>query len=500
MNKRPATRLVLAVVYLLFTPVSAFAADSPSPAEKSKLIEPTAKPAIAKPSDALVSKSKDNKQADNKQVEAKPVDAKAPELKPALSKAADTKSVDAKAAGARPVDAKADAAQTPSGRPINDLKVMPGAPPVQKSVAVPKSGVASTIEGQSVAVDPLEEKVRGLLQDKLGKDGEVVLRVSPDTPTGKSETTPGKGRVVATKATEKPKHGDEGAGTSARQGTETADRQTRDRPGTALMGDVKNDLSNSKEASHAAKHPVMRGSVSSDQQHPWDWSGPLGPQAWGRLDPSYATCSIGRMQSPPTIGEQHVIGAVAPALPALTWQVQGFNWSRQGPLWTAHLEGNSRSMFRGEMFSLDSIQFRFPGEPFVGEKAPAGAVHFIHRQGNRLLIIAVPIEIDAKAQRNAAISTLLRRFPFDSTEKLSWMDMQMDPQLLLPMPMQSAVLFTGSLSYPPCTESVLWLLAHQSLTLPKAQWTELSRLLGEGARPLQALNGRPVLGLRANKP
>jgi len=497
MNKRPATRLMLAVASLLFTPISAFAADSPSPAEKSKLIEPAAKPAIAKPSDALVSKSKDNKQADNrqadnKQAEAKPVDAKAPELKPALSKAADTKSADAKAVGVRPVDAKADAAQTPSGRPINDLKVMPGAPPVQKSGAVPKSGVAPAAEGQSVAVDPLEEKVRGLLQDKLGKDGEVVLRVSPDTPAGKSETTPGKGRVVATKTTEKQKDGDDAAGASTRPGADASKQSP--------VGEDKDVAGRSKGSADASLNAGMNSSSMSGQHQPWDWSGPRGPQAWGRLDPSYSMCSTGKIQSPPSIAEQQVVGATGPALPALTWQMQGFNWSRQGPLWTAHLEGNSRSMFRGEMFSLDSIQFRFPGEPFVGEKAPAGAVHFIHRQGNRLLIIAVPIEIDAKAQRNAAISTLLRRFPFDSTEKLSWMDMQMDPQLLLPMPMQSAVLFTGSLSYPPCTESVLWLLAHQSLTLPKAQWTELSRLLGEGARPQQALNGRPVLGLRANKP
>ncbi|NBP41091.1 MAG: hypothetical protein EBV34_22230 [Betaproteobacteria bacterium] len=133
----------------------------------------------------------------------------------------------------------------------------------------------------------------------------------------------------------------------------------------------------------------------------------------------------------------------------------------------------------------------------MGKKAPAASVHLIHRQANRLLIIAVPIEIDDQSPRNPAIASLLRRFPFEPTEVLSWAGLQLDPQALLPDTMQSALLFHGSLSYPPCTESVLWLLAQRPLSLPKAQWTELSRLIGEGARPLQALNGRPVLRLFA---
>jgi carbonic anhydrase len=206
------------------------------------------------------------------------------------------------------------------------------------------------------------------------------------------------------------------------------------------------------------------------------------------------------MQSPPSITEQEPIAAIGPAMPALNWQHQGFNWSRQGPLWTASLAGNSKSSFRGEMFSLDSIQFRFPGEPFIGKKAPAGAVHLIHRHGTRFLIIAVPLEIDDRSPRNLAISTLLRRFPLDPSEKLSWTGLQIDARLLLPNPMQAAVLFSGSLSHPPCTESVLWLLAQRSLSVPRAQLIELSTLLGEGVRPQQALNGRPVLGLHSTNP
>ena len=471
MNKRPATRLMLAVASLLFTPISAFAADSPSPAEKSKLIEPAAKPAIAKPSDALVSKSKDGKQAEVKQVEAKIT------------------------------DAKENISQTPAGRPINDLKVTPGALTAPKTGSMPRAGVTPAVEGQSSAADPLEEKVRVLLQDKLGKDGEVVLRVSPDTPVAKAETSPtARGRVAAAKTTERTKSGDTSADATAQHGADPSDRHGMDSSRSALSGDAKNLVGSLKVSSDVSKQAAMHHNALSDQHQPWDWSGSRGPHNWGRLDPSYSTCSSGKMQSPPSITEQEPIAAIGPAMPALNWQHQGFNWSRQGPLWTANLAGNSQSSFRGEMFSLDSIQFRFPGEPFIGKKAPAGAVHLIHRHGTRFLIIAVPLEIDDRSPRNPAISTLLRRFPFDSNEKLSWTGLQIDARSLLPSPMQAAVLFSGSLSHPPCTESVLWLLAQRSLSVPRAQLIELSTLLGEGVRPQQALNGRPVLGLHSNNP
>ncbi|MGA1296924.1 MAG: carbonic anhydrase family protein [Burkholderiaceae bacterium] len=108
--------------------------------------------------------------------------------------------------------------------------------------------------------------------------------------------------------------------------------------------------------------------------------------------------------------------------------------------------------------------------------------------------------MDDKAPRNQAITNLLRRFPFEPSESLNWTGLDIDPMQMLPKSAQSAVLFSGSLSYPPCTESVLWMLAQPPIKLPTSQWTELAKLLGEGARPAQPLNGRPVLSIRNSRP
>lgn len=434
MKKRLAAKLAIASASLVLVLTSVHAADNPSPSEKAKPIDPVAKPSIAKPSDALVPKTKD---------------------------------------GAN--QAPAAAAQTPAGRPINDLKVMTGSPNTAKAGAAPAVSNAqapatahSTTGNTASAGDPLEEKVRNLLQDRLGKDGEVVLRVSPDTPVGKSEI---------------------GSGTAG----------SKNRAGASAPVGPAAESSKSAAGIQLTK-PASEPNVSDAALKPWDWKGPRGPEAWGRLDPSYAACSSGKMQSPPLILESQIIPSMGPALPDMRWQPQGFHWTRQGPLWTARLDAGSSSNFRGQSYTLEAIQFRIPGEPFIGDKPPAGSIHFIHRLDGRFFIIAVSVEIDDKAARQPAINSLLRRFPFDTSELLNWQGLTVDPNALLPKPVRAGVLFSGSMSHPPCTDHALWLLAQPSITVPSVQWKELAKLLGEGARPLQPANGRPFIGIRGLNP
>ena len=50
----------------------------------------------------------------------------------------------------------------------------------------------------------------------------------------------------------------------------------------------------------------------------------------------------------------------------------------------------------------------------------------------------------------------------------------------------------GSLTTPPCTEGVLWMVLKQPLTVSRAQFKLFTQLYPMNARPVQALNGRPV--------
>jgi len=52
--------------------------------------------------------------------------------------------------------------------------------------------------------------------------------------------------------------------------------------------------------------------------------------------------------------------------------------------------------------------------------------------------------------------------------------------------------FMGSLTTPPCTEGVLWMVMKQPVSLSSAQLRVFSQLYANNARPVQPVNGRPV--------
>ena len=54
--------------------------------------------------------------------------------------------------------------------------------------------------------------------------------------------------------------------------------------------------------------------------------------------------------------------------------------------------------------------------------------------------------------------------------------------------------FTGSLTTPPCSEGVLWIVMKEPVTASKAQIETFSRIMGHpNNRPVQAVNARQVL-------
>ena len=52
--------------------------------------------------------------------------------------------------------------------------------------------------------------------------------------------------------------------------------------------------------------------------------------------------------------------------------------------------------------------------------------------------------------------------------------------------------FLGSLTTPPCTEGVLWMVLKTPTTISRDQLKLFAQLFPNNARPVQALNGRPV--------
>lgn len=60
--------------------------------------------------------------------------------------------------------------------------------------------------------------------------------------------------------------------------------------------------------------------------------------------------------------------------------------------------------------------------------------------------------------------------------------------------------YSGSLSEPPCTEGVTWIMMKTPVTISADDYAVLASLQGATARPTQALNGRAVYETATGEP
>ena len=218
----------------------------------------------------------------------------------------------------------------------------------------------------------------------------------------------------------------------------------------------------------------------------WSYSGDTGPPHWAQLSPSYAACA-GANQSPldlaefvdadlPPIDISYVSSGVAIVNNGHTVQVEHANGSEIG--------------IDGRVYRLLQIHFHAPSENRIhGAEFPIEA-HFVHiGPDGDLAVIAVMF---LAGEHNAALAQAWKHLPQRTDEKHVF-DPPIAPAALLPEA-RDYYRFNGSLTTPPCTEGVIWLVMKAPVSASTEQIAALAETLrGPNNRPVQPRNARVVL-------
>lgn len=217
----------------------------------------------------------------------------------------------------------------------------------------------------------------------------------------------------------------------------------------------------------------------------WAYAGDGGPEHWGQLRPEYRLCAEGQRQSPIDVRE-----AVAVDLPALEFDYQPslFRLTDRGH--SLHLAvGENRLRLLGRSYLLLEGVFHRPGEVAVrGELAPM-ALHLLHRADDgRLLTVVVPF---VAGEENPVVQTALNHLPLERNQVVEPPETAIDLRGILPAGLAYAT-FMGSLSTPPCTEGVQWVVLKQGVSVSAEQLAIFARRYPHNARPLQPGHGRLI--------
>jgi carbonic anhydrase len=139
-------------------------------------------------------------------------------------------------------------------------------------------------------------------------------------------------------------------------------------------------------------------------------------------------------------------------------------------------------------YMLGQFHFHEPSEHHLDGQAYPMEMHLVHRdQKGHLVVVAILIETGAPHQALAALWSML---PTKVGEQIS--EQTFNPQDLLPASTHHFT-YHGSLTTPPCTEGVQWIILRDPITLAKEQIAKFVSVIGHNARPVQPLRGRKVL-------
>src|SRR3546814_2218845 len=116
------------------------------------------------------------------------------------------------------------------------------------------------------------------------------------------------------------------------------------------------------------------------------------------------------------------------------------------------------------------------GKPFAAE------VHFVHRAADGELAV-IGAFIDGKAG-GQALAEVVSRAPAVKTSAWTYSWVTVDPAAIMPAP-HSFWSYGGSLTTPPCSEGVRWMMQRMPLALSTQHIAALEKAMGANARPVQ---------------
>lgn len=222
-------------------------------------------------------------------------------------------------------------------------------------------------------------------------------------------------------------------------------------------------------------------------QH-WTYEGETGPANWAKLRPEFNVCALGKRQSPIAIDSRTTLQGPAEPIDFHYGPTEGSVLNNGHTIQVDLAPGNHLSV-RGTRYDLVQFHFHHPAEEQVNGRTFPMVAHLVHRsEEGELAVVALLLDT---GPANPAIDTVWTYMPLDTDDRVPMPGTVLDVKALLP-PTLGYYQFMGSLTTPPCTEGVLWMVMKTPVTLSQAQITLFGQLFPLNARPVQPVHDRPV--------
>jgi carbonic anhydrase len=221
------------------------------------------------------------------------------------------------------------------------------------------------------------------------------------------------------------------------------------------------------------------------QSNHWSYEGETGPANWGKINSEWAKCGTGTRQSPIDLRDGIKVDLEQIQF---DYRPSGFNVIDNGHTVQVGVGMGNYITVQNRTYELVQFHFHRPSEERINGRGTEMVVHLVHKDAEgRLAVVAVLLE---RGAANPMIQTVWNNLPLEKNDTFT-PAVVLDANDILPA-RRDYFTYMGSLSTPPCTEGVLWLVMKAPMPASPAQMALFSRLYPLNARPIQAGGGRMI--------
>ncbi|CAI1869673.1 carbonic anhydrase [Serratia fonticola] len=228
-------------------------------------------------------------------------------------------------------------------------------------------------------------------------------------------------------------------------------------------------------------------SIGAAEHAHWGYEGQEDPAHWGKLSPDFSLCETGKNQSPVNIQgalkTQH--GKLELAFQPGKQQIVNNGHTIQVNV----SEGNTLRL-DNDTFTLQQFHFHAPSENEIDGKQFPLEAHFVYKDKDGALAVLALMFQPGKA--NLQLAQAWQQMPA-AVDQTAVLNKPLDIKALLPKQF-NFYRFSGSLTTPPCSEGVSWLVLDQPVSASAEQISQFHSVVHHNNnRPVQPLNGRVIV-------
>lgn len=227
-----------------------------------------------------------------------------------------------------------------------------------------------------------------------------------------------------------------------------------------------------------------------DGEVKWGYEGDTGPENWASLSEDFAVCGEGTSQSP--------IDIVGPTTTMLTpiefaYEEVPLGIFNNGHTIEIEYEEGSHIVYNEKTYDVLQFHFHQPSEHTIDGQSFAMELHIVHQDPNsgNLAVVGVMLAEGDEASTDA-YDMLFANLPAEVGEPNHETDIMINVADLLPEDTMTFFTYEGSLTTPPCSQNVRWLVLAEPVTLSAEQIAAFGAIYDGNARPVQPLNTRDL--------